>query len=259
MKWLITGSVAQYHWFEDSRKPKDIDLLTPAKICGNDPLVCVIDAKWHELADEIILRNNDPVFVDPNMLFTLKVSHAHWDIFWNKTMFDITFLKEKGCHIHEDLYHKLVKMWTGIHGEKRANLNVTVEEFFSDAVNRKYDHDFIHECVAFNDRPMHELIRPDLSKAWCSEELFNALSEEQRAQTALEEMMATAIERRNLDVRSSKLVRYAALLHAHKQLCTSMTKGWFARYLIINHHDLIHKRKSQWQNQLTIALDKINQ
>lgn len=44
MNWLIIGSTAMYHWFPDARKPKDLDLLTPAKITGNHGDICVVDA-----------------------------------------------------------------------------------------------------------------------------------------------------------------------------------------------------------------------
>lgn len=255
--WLIIGSTAMYHWFPDSRLPKDLDLLTPAKISGNQSAVCVVDSQWHELAEEIISINQDKVFADPNILYTLKVSHAHWDIHFDKTLFDIKFLQDKGCTLNLDLYHKLIPMWETIHGKKHVNLNMKNEEFFKDAVTRQYEHDFVHECVKFNDKPMHELIRPDLSKVWCSEAMFCALSEELKAQTALEEILAVAIERKKLTKDSGKIDRFKAVKYAHKQLCTSMTKGWFARYLIINHFDLLYVRKEQWRTQLTKALARL--
>lgn len=257
MNWLIIGSTAQYHWFPDSRKPTDIDLLTPAKIVGNESKVCVVDCQWHDLAERIIEMNCDPVFADPNILFTLKVSHSHWDIHFDKTLFDIKFLQDKKCNLYPALYHDLVKMWEKIHGEKKAYLDVTVDEFFSETVKREYDHDFLHECVAFNGRPMHEFIRPDLTKAWCSEEMFSVLSNEHQAQTALEEIIVTAIERSGLSMNSSKIDRIRALKKAHRLLCTSMTKGWFARYLILNHFDLLYTRKEQCLNQIAVALSKL--
>ncbi len=257
MTWLIIGSVAQYHWFKDSRQPKDIDLLTPAKISGNSALVCVVDAQWHELADEIIKNNSDPTFATPNLLYTLKVSHAHWDIHFDKTLYDIKFLQDRGCELDVPLYHKLVKVWEKVHGEKLVNMNQRADTFWTDAVVRKYNHDHLHELVKFNDTPMHNLIRPKLDNTWCSEEMFNSLSEEQKACTCLEEMLVIAIERFNLTIKSSKIDRLKAIKKAHKKLCVSMTKGWFARYLIVNHFDLLIGRKTQSLQQLASALEKL--
>lgn len=253
-KWLIVGSVAMYHWFPDSRKPKDIDLLTPAKIVGNDSRVCVVDSQWHELAERLIESNHDPVFATPNLLYTLKVSHAHWDIHFDKTLFDIHFLQGKGCILDVPLYHRLVEMWEKIHGEKQVNLNQGLDTFWDDAVIRIHDHEFVHECVKFNNVPLHNFIRPDPARAWCSELSFDKLTKEFQAQCALEEILVTAIERGRLTSDSKKSERIRAMKMAHKKLCTSMAKGWYAKYLIINHFDLLHTRKEQWQNQMSKAL-----
>ena len=258
MTWMIIGSTAQYHWFPDSRQPKDLDLLTPAKIVGNEAKVCVIDSQWHELAEEIMELSEDKVFASPNILYTLKVSHAHWDIHFDKTLFDIYFLQGKECVLNLNLYHKLFAMWERIHGKKPAYVGGDVDSFFTEKVKRIYPHDLVHDCVKFNDRPMHELIRPDLTKVWCSEEMFNALTPDQQAQDALEEILVTAIERAQLTKESTKVERLRAVKYAHRQLCTSMTKGWFARYLIINHHNLLYVRKKEWQTQLSKALELLS-
>lgn len=254
MKWLIIGSTAMYHWFPDARKPVDIDLLTPATFKTSDSTECFVDAQWHAAAEEIIKVNTDPVFADPDILFTLKISHAHWDVKWNKTMYDIEFLKRKGAKLNYRLYHMLVEVWEGVHGKKHVNMNKSMDEFFKDAVQREYDHERLHELVAFHDRPMHERIRPDHGTAWCSQELFEQLTHDEQAQTALEEIMATAIERFRLkptDLQSKKL---ASMNGAYLKLCTSMTKGWFARYLILNKHELLIQRKQEWLPVMNKAL-----
>lgn len=257
MTWLIIGSTAQYHWFKDSRQPKDLDLLTPAKIVGNKANVCIVDSQWHELAEEIIAASTDKVFADPNLLYTLKVSHAHWDIHFDKTLFDIHFLQGKNCRLIVPLYHSLVKMWEKIHGEKKVNMNQGLDTFWNDAVERIHDHEYLHEVVKFNNIPMHNFIRPDLTRAWCDELKFNQLDDEQQYETCLEEILVTAIERCKLTKESSKIDRLKAIKIAHKKLCTTMAKGWFARFLIINHYNLLYVRKEKWQKQLTKALNNL--
>ena len=258
MTWLIIGSTAAYHWFPDYRKPFDIDLLTPTEIKTKDSKICFIDTQWHDAAEFLIEQNKDKVFADPDTLFTLKVSHAHWNVKWEKTMYDIEFLKRKGCQLNMELYKRLFPVWVQVHGKKRVNMNQPMTEFFKDAVPREYDHEVLHELVAFGVRPLHEQLRSDLSTAWCSEAMFNELSEDDQCKTALEEMMATAIERGRLSTRSKQSEISIALSKAHFQLCTSMTTGWFARFLILNRHKLLSEYRKTWQPQMTKALSALS-
>jgi hypothetical protein len=257
--WLITGSVAMHHWYPgEVRDPGDIDLLTPAKITGNHSQVCVVDASWHDAAEYLLRENRDPVFLDADLLFTLKVSHAHWDIKWDKTMYDIAFLKSKDCRLNYLAYDKLFEVWTAVHGKKRVNMNKPMTEFFKDSVRREYDHEELHRLVAFNPAPMHELLRTDHSTAWCSQELFDHMTREQQFQTCLEEIMATAIERSRLKASDKRSTKLAAMSKAHKQLVTSMTTGWFARFLILNHRELLSPLwREQWEPRLNSALQKL--
>ena len=252
--WLIIGSTAAKHWWPEYREPLDLDLLTPTACHAPG----VVDAQWHEVGQFIIDRSKDRVFADPNILFTLKVSHAHWNVKWPKTMFDVHFMQLKGCELDMELYEKLLPVWSRVHGAKRVNMNQTMDEFFKDGVRRTFDHEWIHELVAFHERPLHEAIRPDLNNAWCSKEMWDALSQEDQAFAALEETMATAIERSELRFGMSDSKLREAVAKAHFQLCTSMTKGWFARYLILNRFELLFTRKNQWMPILKKALSALN-
>ena len=255
--WLIIGSTAAYHWFPDHREPSDIDVLTPAKISGNHSTLCVVDAQWHTAAQYLIDLNSNPVFMDPDLLFTLKVSHAHWDVKFNKTLYDISFLKNHGAKLHTEAYQKLLPVWDAVHGKKFVNLNQPVERFFSDAVTREYNHERLHELVAFYDRPLHEQIRPDRGSAWCSKELFAGLSPEDQAKTALEEIMAVAIERGRLSTSSKRSEVLRAVHQSHHRLITSMTAGWFALYLILNARELLSDLRLTWEPVLLRALERL--
>lgn len=258
MTWLIIGSTATYHWFPDYRQPKDIDILTPAEIRTSNSQICFVDAQWHDAAEFLIEQNKDKVFADPDTLFTLKVSHAHWNVKWDKTMWDIEFLKRKGCKLNTELYKKLFPVWVQVHGKKHVNMNQPMTEFFKDAVQREYDHEWLHELVAFYERPLHERLRSDLSTAWCSEDMFLELSRDDQCKTALEEMMATAIERSRLSTNSKQSEISVAMSRAHFQLCTSMTTGWFARFLILNRYELLSEYRKTWLPQMTKALSALS-
>lgn len=257
MNWLIIGSTATYHWFRDARPPKDIDLLTPAKITGNHGDICVVDAQWHDACDAIFLANKDPVFADPNVLLTLKVSHAHWNIHHDKTLHDIKFLQDKGAFVLEPLYRELVEVWTKIHGKNLVTVNKPPAEFFMDAVPRAYDHEWLHEQIAFYERPLHERLRPDPDNVYCSLGLWKELTYDDQCLCALEEIMVTAIERRNLTKHSKKSELLSAVKLAHNKLCTTMATGWFARFNIENHFELLINRRDLWLTQLTSTLQRL--
>ncbi len=231
--------------------------MTPAKIVGNDSKLCVVDAQWHDQAQWLIDRNIDSTFMDKDLLYTLKVSHAHWNIHWDKTMVDIAFLQQRGCTLDEEAYSSLIVTWKQIHGSKKVNLNKPNDEFFADVVTRIFDHESLHSLVAFNGTPMNERIRPDLTRAWCDIELFNALSAEEKAQTALEEILVVAIERGKLTTASKLSDLLKAVKRSHFLLCTTMATGWFARYLIENHFNLIITRRAQWMSKLTTVLKSL--
>lgn len=254
-KQLLIGSVAAYHWLSgkvEYRVPRDIDILTPASISSSSRHICNIETQWHDLAEEIIETSKDKVFCDLDLLYTLKVSHAYWDIHWQKTTFDIVTFNRFGVTINQDLHDGLVKMWSVIHGPKKVNLNKKVDEFFTEHVKRAYDHEILHELVAFNQKPMHTLIRPDLQSVWVDKGMFFDLPFEKQIETALEEMMVVAIERGQLNIKSPNLVKVSALHKAHKLLVTSMTKGWFAQFLVENIENLLGNQTKKR------CLDKIN-
>lgn len=245
------------HWFPDARQPKDIDILSPAKIVGNHGDVCVVEATWHPLAERVIAASENKVFADPSVLLTLKMSHAHWDIHHAKTLYDITFLRQRGASVLEGLYAELVKMWTTVHGKNLVTVDKPMAEFFRDAVPRAYDHEWLHEQLAFHDRPLHERIRKDMSNVRCDRALFEALSWDDQCKCALEEILVTAVERRNLTAQSLQSEKLSAVHLAHRKLCTTMATGWFARFNIEHNHHLLIERKHQWLTHLNSRLKNL--
>lgn len=264
--FIIIGSVAMHHWDKSYRVPKnDIDILcTP----GFRPDTSLIPLKYQDLRIEyqeypevewILNRKEHGLFMIPEELFALKLSHSHWDIKWEKTIKDISWMKEKGYKIDLDLYYHMLPVWERIHGSKsKINLNKSVEDFFNDNVKRKYNHEELHELVKFNEKPMHEYIRKDHKSVLTSEVLFTALPyEHQRIQTCLEEILVTAIERFNLTKDSTDIEIRQAVIRAHKKLCTSMTKGYFSRYLILNSKEILIGNKEILRNKAREVLFKL--
>lgn len=129
-KFLITGSVAARHWFHDFREPNDVDILTatPITLTSSHPSAFGIEAHHGDIFTKIIEMNINNTFVDPDILYTIKMSHAQWDIKWDKTINDMIFFQRVGCKLNKELYDGLVDHWTTVHGSKRVNLNMRNDE-----------------------------------------------------------------------------------------------------------------------------------
>lgn len=265
---IIIGSVAAKFWYPDYREPiKDIDILCGSRYDITKGNIFIpekynhlrVEYQTHSAADYILARHEHGLFMNPDELFTLKVSHAHWDVKFDKTIHDILFFQKKGCYFDKEMYSKLLPVWGSIHGSKKQiNLNVPVEEFFTSSVQRKYNHEWLHDLIKYNSRPMHEYIRKDLSKALCSEELFNDLSFQDQINTALEKIQVLGIERCRLNKTSSRLDIIKALYKGHKLVCTSVAKGWFSLFCILHTRHLMIYNKEDTVNRLMVLLKNID-
>lgn len=231
------------HWFSDAREPKDLDFISKQPKTKKEE-----EHHWVEGYQYIVNNNKDSKFVDPDFLYTIKVSHAAWDVQWDKTMFDIEFLKSKECSLDTKLYKLLYKDWEVVHNKKKINLKMKNQEFFGPHVSREYDHDWLHEQLAYYDEPMHNKIRPDKDSSWCSKKLWDNLSEEDKLICALEETWVIAMERfifKGMPPRFSKI-------KALKLLITSATKGWFNLYLIEHFDELRKTDNDLWLNKINL-------
>lgn len=232
---MIFGSTAIRHWFTDFRSPKDLDVMSPSGWMSETE-----QHYWADSFGQIIESNKDPIYLDPDMLLTIKMSHAGWDIHWEKTMHDILFLKKRGAKCNKLLYELLVKDWIKIHGKAWASMkNKDSDSFFEDAVKRKYIHDDIHEAIAYEDEPMYFKIlkNRDSGSVMCSKEKFYGLTNEQRIHLVMEEVWVTALERylipNDFDFHPSR-----AYGNSLKKLLTTMSSGWFKYWMIDNFEDI---------------------
>ena len=162
---LIYWSTAIKYWFPDfNREPNDLDIISNE---WNK------NSKWIEYywIDEFdYLVNNNSEYVEPNILYTIKLSHLSWDINWDKHMIDVIFLKDKWCNIDNVFYDMLIKAWSRIHWAKHIKMWVDNKDFFKWNIERRYDHDWLHEQYAFYDRPLNEKIRENLNSPLCSKQ-----------------------------------------------------------------------------------------
>ncbi len=227
---ILIGSYAiQSHFRDFPRLPKDMDYAV------------------FEITDEMKSNRNveflyNPVIgheqgiASPNMLYTLKISHiVGWDIQWEKHMFDIQFLKEKGCKLDMDLFKQLYGFWNTIHKpNKRSDLDMTSDDFFNNALTTKYPHDYIHTIL--NPTPTYTKILKDGKDVDVSEEKFNQLSFEEKCDLVREEVEVMSWERyQDLSFR----IAYSKML---KKFTIHHAPIWEAIFIIENYIEL-HKNK----------------
>jgi len=227
---MLIGSRAMKHWFPDFREPKDTDYFHDEPIEGAEVF-------WHpSFPKEWCGTLTD---ASPDLLYTIKVSHAFWDLHgtWNKHMHDVLFLQSQGVRFRREDYDILYPVWKEKHGTKRVNLNKTKEDFFGDAVVRKYDHDSLHDSVAYDDTPMYTRILKDGSDVLVDNSKFWAMSHEDKIRTIREEVYATALERWVIPSDYTVSPR-AAYAKAMKKSITSLFKNEWALFIVLNYSEL---------------------
>lgn len=179
----------------------------------------------------------------PSELYTIKISHSYWEINrsprnWDKHASDIIFLSRKGSTFLPALHSLLLPIWKERYdNRKRVSLDKTGKEFFSDAVNRIYDHDSLHESVAYYDRPLYERFLKDGSEVLSDWDKFEALGHDLQIQAVREEIYATALERILIPGNYSGSPG-AAYWWALRRTATSLFKNQWATFLMLNLDEL---------------------
>lgn len=145
---FLYGSQLSKKLFKDFRNPNDTDWVT------ND-----INEYQNTLKSKMIEIEYIPCTPNREMtadeLYTLKFSHAIYDIHWKKTMSDIRFFQLKGCKIVPDFLNNLRKFWELKYSKKRCNFDNS-DTFFQDNVKREIEHDELHKLI--NPIPAYTLI-----------------------------------------------------------------------------------------------------
>ena len=230
MTLIVIGSIATKYHFPEARIPKDIDYFSDWREPDDDES----DIFWHPSLGEWF--GTDHRYATPDELYTIKVSHSYWELdngSWNKHIYDVLFLKSKGCKLIPELHSLLYKIWEEKHGKKKVDLTKESEDFFRDAVPRVYDHDSIHSSVAYFDVPMYTKVlkegasvQMDMSAVW-------ALPFDDQVRLFREEVYATALERLMIP-KNYKFSPGRAYTWALRRTITSLTKGRSATFIVDN-------------------------
>jgi hypothetical protein len=221
---VLVGSRAIKNVLPTFREPKDWDYFSPHPIEGAEVF-------WDDrLLDYTPWFHQHPSHTQPTLdeLYTIKVSHIFWTNKWWKHASDIRFMQRAGARLVPALYDILYPVWVDHYGKKHASLKGDKASFFDDIIERVYDHDSVHESVAYYDRPLYEkIVIP--GRVAVDRDKWNALPLDDQLHMVMEEVYATALERilipSNYEASPSRA--YADTL---KRTLTSLTKGWFALF-----------------------------
>lgn len=232
---LLIGSTALAKYIEIDREPKDIDYFVSDTWHYKGLLD---DTKVEVFSHPKITEYFGDVDRDATLdeLYTIKISHSFWELkngSWNKHCYDIMRMKDEGAEFIRELYDVLYSVWEEVHGKKKANLNASPEDFFKNTVTRIYDHDSIHDSVAYYDKPLFNVILADGHQVKVDRSKFEDMDFEDKLKLVREEVYATALERQLIpsDYKSSPR---AAYLWALRRTITSFSKGWFPLFIVLN-------------------------
>lgn len=240
MKPILIGSRALAVW-DSNLKIKastDWDVISDAPIEGcefhdvNFLNNRIFDG--YAIDSNIRLPNGDTAKVlSPIGLAIVKRSHLWRDLSFDK---HITHYHKHGLADQIKLFsdsrlvvydlEKRITLTKKEFPQGNPNLMQTKEDFFNDAVEKKYDHDYLHELVAFYQKPLYTKLLRDNSLAWCDLDKWNKLSHEDQVKCVAEETLVIAMERFMIPNNwnyPSKL----AFMKALKKVCTTLTSGWF--------------------------------
>ena len=180
-----------------------------------------------------------PCICNPYGLAIMYRSHLHrdwnWDAHITKYHKFILPMLENDLHLSDPVLLERIKMTKKVYPQGNPNLMQSNEMFFDDPVKKVYDHDFLHELYAYEDRPMFEKLKHEgeEGQAWCAKDLWQQLSHLQKLQCVAEESYVIATERfmvPNDWNHPTKKAFYFAL----KKVCTTLTSGWFRDFAIDN-------------------------
>lgn len=230
---MIIGSTALQYHFPEERWPKDRD-----EICPPGWQLKMSDSFWdnrlYEYGNDIFWLKQ---YATIDELYTIKVSHSYWEIgnTWHKHIRDIQFLKDAGAKLIPEFHDILYKIWVDKHGPKRMQF-MGKDAFFEDAVTRIYDHDSLHDSVAYGKEAMYIQTLKQPGHTAVNMDYIRGMSFSDQVLLFREEVCATALER---IVVPSKYHGSpgAAYLWALRRTITSLTKGWSARFIVDNYSE----------------------
>ena len=248
MKILVGSSAAKVH-LPFFREAKDIDAWCREKIWDID--CSVMPPEIFKLMEHDSLVNR---CASLNDLLTIKLSHLPYDILWKKHLNDYLMFKKHGAQINQALYVALQQHWESVHGNKSfLSLYRTKDNFFDDYVEKEQEHDYLHELVAYPDKPVYSRCLQEGQEVMIDWDKFLAMPFEQQVKMFREEINVIATERWLLPTKDSGKItfREAYSKSLHKTV-TALTKGKASRFLCENIEEFIRPNRKEVEYMFSV-------
>lgn len=253
----IVGSTAAARALPNWKRSNDVDVWAMEPVGGSVrlPVSFGPDAKLDAcvMPLEILMAFEKPEpWATLNDLYTIKVSHLPYDIFWSKHASDALVFKKHGATINQPLYELLKEHWKKEHGNKDfLKLNRTSDDFFNDAVIKEYSHDWLHELVAYPNRPVYESVLKEGHTVFTDTKKFLALPLEMRVKMLREEITVIALERWLIPIRKHRPEKIMPLSKAWsmslRKTTTALTKGVYSATICENLEHFIKPNKAEME------------
>lgn len=236
MRIIVGSTAAKMRLDGFSRKFKfDCDIWSDNK---TDNVGCV---DFSEMPSEIMTafsrQSQLSGYANIDDLLTIKLSHLPWDIFWNKHASDylVFKMKYKGV-VNKPLYELLKLHWNKVHSNKKnLNLYKTKDEFFDDFVAKEVEHDYLHELVAYPERPLYTRCLKDGQEVMIDRDKFLKLSFVDQVQMFREQINVICLERWVLNTKTHGKIHFIdAYNRSVRKTVTSLTKGWASEFICEN-------------------------
>lgn len=243
---IVVGSTALKYFSLNRREPSDLDLwLSEGEVVEkSDSQVLPMNIL------ELVPTVNG--YATPDAIYTIKCSHAVYDVHWEKTKSDILWLKSNGCVIIPELYEKLKVWWLKEHGNKDfLSLNKTKDQFFDDNVVKLYSHDWLHELVAYPNVPVYTRCLKDGHEVLIDKAKFDLLSFEDQVRMFREEITVIAAERWVINPYwKGEISWYRAHMLSVRKTATALTKNWAAEFIVLNLEHFVKPDYSYWKHMV---------
>jgi hypothetical protein len=242
----------------------EFELVNGSK--SNELIVDVCDRDENSdyvFADYSTMLEDQPIelFIPSrDILYGIKMSHLYFNIHWQKTIEDIHYMRQiwdldllmtpiatQIIKLRQlEVESRLGKNATNSH----INLEMSNDDFFKQSekqVKRVFEHDFVHQKVAFYEEPMFLRFKDDPQKAKLEWELFQKAPLKDQLYLIQEECMVLALERylfplnfkvhaKQISMRS--MIWQKAYMLALERICTTLWKGPFRDFAIDHYPQL---------------------
>lgn len=248
MRNLLLGSRALSYWTGMQIKDDtDWDIISTKKIPGSewhDPNLLNNDCVgWYRSNHTIDFKGHKLCVVSPLGLALIKRSHLWRDLSFGKHIahyhkFLEPYMRSARSNDIQFL-HDRIKDTEKAYPQHKISLNMSVDDFFDDGVKKIYNHDMLHEMFAFENKPLYLKMQENHSKAFCSIDLWNEFTQDQKNKVVAEETYVIAAERILIPTNWEKPTKMA-YNYALTKVCTTLTSGFF-RDWAIDHYPEVWK------------------